>query len=65
MVGVLVIGFVATLLIRPVAERHHDAKAAAQMKESDAGLASHETTTALPGRFRLVASWTIVVVLLG
>ena len=41
MVGVLVVGFVANLLIRPVAERYHERKEEATRQEADREVAIH------------------------
>ncbi len=62
MVGVLAVGFVANLLIRPVAARFHasaDTKAASPAAVDVAG------RTGAPGTARLVVSWALIVVLLG
>ncbi len=64
MVALLGVGFVANLLVRPVADRHHlrgEAKS-----PLTAGLETDQTVTnnALPGRPRVVLSWAVIVVLL-
>ena len=65
MVGVLAVGFVANLLIRPVAERFHEKQtAAAEGPERDE--ATLETLAPSSGRGsssqgRLVLSWLLVV----
>ena len=69
MVGVLAVGFVANLLVRPVAQRFHEKQtAAAEGPERDE--ATLETMAPSSGRGsssqgRLVLSWLLVVVLLG
>jgi MFS family permease len=71
MVAVLAVGFVANLLVRPVAERFHEREAAddetpstAQHMRSGGGVAT-ETRTAAPARTQvkpalLVAAWLVV-----
>jgi MFS family permease len=69
MVAVLAVGFVANLLIRPVAERFHEKQtAAAEGPEHDE--ATLETLAPSSGRGsssqgRLLLSWLLVVLLLG
>jgi MFS family permease len=67
MVGVLVVGFVANLLIRPVADKHHADRGEAKAREEEdrrgAELAD-EHVPAAPG-VRLVLSWGVVSLLLG
>ncbi|MEJ7690340.1 MAG: OFA family MFS transporter [Nocardioidaceae bacterium] len=69
MVGVLAVGFVANLLIRPVAERFH-ASADAATKDPVAGAVDEarpdeSSSNALPSTARVVVSWLLIVVLLG
>jgi MFS family permease len=67
MVGVLAVGFVANLLIRPVASRHHvDPSEVEARKEQDAVSAdvAEEHAPAATGA-RLVLSWAVVSVLLA
>jgi len=65
MVAILAIGFVANLLVRPVAARFHEpeGRTAADAPDAPADLAA--TTTHVPGPARLVMSWALIVVLLG
>lgn len=70
MVGVLAVGFVANLLIRPVSERFHEKRTdgdAADTEAEAAGLSDreHSAGNELPSSARVVASWLLIVVLLG
>ena len=71
MVGVLAVGFVANLLIRPVAERFHEEHAKAAEGPADGEVLGAEapsaaTAAAASGQQgRLVLSWALVVLLLG
>lgn len=66
MVVVLGIGFVANLLIRPVAERHHVQGKAESPVTSGLELDSeHGTGNVLPGRARAVFSWAVIAALLA
>jgi MFS family permease len=71
MVGVLAVGFVANLLIRPVAERFHEqhTKAAEGPADEDVMAAEAPSTatggTASRQQGRLVLSWALVVLLLA
>ena len=62
MVGVLAVGFVANLLVRPVAARFHRA-------EGDAVASAVRVDVAVegppPGPVRLVGSWALILVLLA
>ena len=63
MAGVLAVGFVANLLVRPVADRFHEqgevtSPVAAGIDPGEA------TSNALPGRSRVVASWGLIALLL-
>ena len=71
MVGVLAVGFVANLLIRPVAERFHEehtraAEGPADSEVAGAGAPSEAQSGSTSGQQgRLVLSWALVVLLLG
>lgn len=73
MVGLLVVGFIANLLIRPVSRRFHEPEPPAAAPGSAGGSgaaagapAAERTTTPLPGRrVWLTLSWGVVTVLLG
>jgi MFS family permease len=71
MVGVLAVGFVANLLIRPVAERFHEEHTRAAEGPADSEVVSAEAPSAAPSgstsgqQGRLVLSWALVVLLLG
>jgi len=68
MVGILAIGFVANLLVRPVAQRFHEtAGAAGQLADPVNGTAKDDrpATTHVPGQARLLVSWALIAVLLG
>ncbi len=63
MAGLLAVGFVANLLVRPVADRFHEtgdvtSPVAAGIDPAEA------TSNVLPGRARVVASWGLIVLLL-
>ena len=65
MVGVLAVGFIANLLIRPVAERFTET---GDLTSASAGPASAAAPTGdrqPPGSIRLVVSWALVVILLA
>lgn len=61
MVGVLAVGFVANLLIRPVAERFHVAGGGKAATEARVDVAADRP---VPGQARLVLSWLLIAVLL-
>ena len=71
MVGVLAVGFVANLLIRPVAERFHEEHTRAAedprtARSLGAGAPSAAPSVSTSGQQgRLVLSWALVVLLLG
>ena len=66
MVGVLVIGFLANLLIRPVADRFHES---GDVSSPVTGEFDDErevaAADAAPGQARLVVSWLLILLLLG
>jgi MFS family permease len=67
MVGVLAVGFVANLLIRPVAAKHHADREEAKAREAEdraSAEAAEQHAPATTG-VRLVLSWGVVSVLLG
>ncbi len=67
MVGVLAIGFVANLLIRPVAGHHHadtDEVEARQQQDAESARAADDHAPATTGA-RLVLSWAVVSLLLA
>ena len=64
MVGVLAVGFVANLLVRPVADRFHesdDVVEAAKPAPVDDG----EGSLAAAGTARVVALWAVIAVILA
>ena len=64
MVGVLAVGFVANLLVRPVADRFHesdDVVEAAKPAPVDDG----EGSSRMPGPARVVALWAVIAVILA
>ena len=68
MVGVLAVGFVANLLVRPVAAKFHEdmsqhaaMKEPVEVDEDD----SHEAAAAGASTLRLVLAWSVVSVLLA
>ena len=71
MVGVLAVGFVANLLIRPVAERFHEEHTRAAEGPADSEVLGAEAPSEAPSgstsgqQGRLVLSWALVVLLLG
>jgi MFS family permease len=71
MVGVLGVGFIANLLIRPVAERFHEEHTRAAEGPADSAVNDAGTPSAVPSagtslqQGRLVLSWALVVLLLG
>lgn len=66
MVGILAIGFVANLLVRPLASKFHEAEDSAAAATPDAGQGDVAVVAgAAPGQTRLVVSWALIVVLLG
>ncbi|WP_295696272.1 OFA family MFS transporter [Lapillicoccus sp.] len=62
MVGVLAVGVVANLLIRPVAARFHQPDGPAKATRTQVDVA---TTGPAPGSARLLVSWALIVVLLA
>ncbi|NYE47225.1 MFS family permease [Spinactinospora alkalitolerans] len=64
MVGLLVVGFVANALVRPVAERFHEPGVSGAAPTADR-TASATAAAAEGRRPRLVLAWTLVSVLLG
>ena len=69
MVGVLAVGFVANLLIRPVAQRFHEKQTAAadgpERDEETLETLAPSSSRGSSSRGRLVLSWLLVVLLLG
>ncbi|MEO5666385.1 MAG: OFA family MFS transporter [Nocardioides sp.] len=68
MVGVLAVGFVANLLVRPVAAKFHEdmsRHAPAQEADEVASEAADDTSSAGTGTIRLVLAWSVVGLLLA
>jgi hypothetical protein len=61
MVGILAVGFVANLLIRPVADRYHLSTATAEV----ACVYPGRTAAMNEQTLRMVVSWLLVAALLG
>lgn len=65
MVGVLAVGLVANLLVRPVAERFHESGDVQVLPSEDEAVAGGEGVGASGGAVRVVLSWAVVLGLLG
>lgn len=64
MVGVLAVGFVANLLVRPVADRFHESDDVVEAAKP-APVEEGEGSSRLPGTARVVALWAVIVVILA
>ncbi len=65
MVGVLAVGFIANLLIRPVAARFHESAASVAAGAPDAPDETVEGAGHVPGPARVFVSWALIIVLLS
>ncbi|MBM6544833.1 OFA family MFS transporter [Janibacter sp. YIM B02568] len=65
MVAVLVVGFIANLLIRPVADRYHEKGDVQVLPSADEALHGDGGTVAHGGSSRVILSWAVVVALLA
>ncbi len=65
MVGVLAIGFVANLLVKPVDARFHEPEGAAEETAKDFAEGEAQGTVARGGSLRVYLSWGVVVLLLA
>ena len=65
MVGVLVVGLVANLLIRPVADRFHEKGDVQVLPSQEESFHGDDGTVAHGGRSRVILSWTVVIALLA
>ena len=65
MVGMLVVGLLANLLIRPVADRFHETGAVQVLPAREDSLGGDDGTVAHGGAGRVFLSWAVVLLLLG
>ena len=65
MVGVLAVGLVANLLVRPVAERFHESGDVQVLPSEDEAVSGGEGVGTSGGAVRVVLSWAVVLGLLG
>lgn len=64
MVGVLAVGFVANLLVRPVADRFHEQGDVHVLPSADEAVGAATGKVAGRGTTRVVLSWAVVLAML-